>query len=70
MEEGDEMLQCRDCNAEFAFTVGEQQFFKEKGFDNKPTRCGVCKVSLPLLSPLALGARRRCLSCRAPQCYH
>ena len=40
VEEGDEMLTCRDCNNEFAFTVGEQQFFKEKGFDNKPTRCG------------------------------
>jgi hypothetical protein len=44
VEEGDEMLTCRDCNNEFAFTVGEQQFFKEKGFDNKPTRCGDCKV--------------------------
>ena len=43
-EEGDEMLECRDCNAQFAFTVGEQEFFKQKGFDNKPTRCADCKV--------------------------
>lgn len=44
MDEGDEMLTCRDCNTEFAFTVGEQEFFKEKGFENKPTRCRDCKV--------------------------
>jgi len=41
----DEALECRDCGAEFCFTVGEQQFYKEKGFDNKPTRCAECKAS-------------------------
>ena len=45
-EEGDEMLTCRDCNSEFAFTVGEQEFFRQKGFENKPTRCSDCKVCL------------------------
>jgi len=45
-EEGeDETLECRDCGAEFCFTVGEQQFYKEKGFDNKPTRCAECKAA-------------------------
>jgi hypothetical protein len=29
-EPEDEMLNCRDCNAEFAFTVGEQEFYKSK----------------------------------------
>lgn len=59
-EEGDEMLECRDCNAQFAFTVGEQEFFKQKGFDNKPTRCADCKVlpPLPSISTCALA----CLS--------
>ena len=45
-EEGeDETLECRDCGAEFVFSVGEQQFFKEKGFDNKPSRCADCKAA-------------------------
>lgn len=45
MDEGDEMLRCRDCDKDFAFTVGEQEFFKQKGFDNKPSRCSECKVT-------------------------
>ena len=34
----DEELECRDCQAKFTFTVGEQEFFAQKGFDNKPVR--------------------------------
>ena len=34
----DETLECKDCGAEFVFTAGEQAFYKEKGFDNKPAR--------------------------------
>jgi hypothetical protein len=41
----DENLECRDCGAEFVFSVGEQAFYKEKGFDNKPTRCAECKAA-------------------------
>jgi hypothetical protein len=36
----------RDCSAvvqDFVFSVGEQKFFAEKGFDNKPSRCKDCK---------------------------
>ena len=32
----DETLECRDCSAEFVFTVGEQEFFKEKGARSYP----------------------------------
>ena len=39
----DKMLNCRDCSAEFAFTEGEQQFYKEKGFENEPVRCPDCR---------------------------
>jgi hypothetical protein len=39
----DEQLKCRDCDADFTFTKGEQEFYKEKGFENKPTRCTECK---------------------------
>jgi hypothetical protein len=41
----DENLECRDCGAEFVFSAGEQAFYKEKGFDNKPTRCAECKAA-------------------------
>lgn len=39
----DKKLICKDCGAEFVFTVGEQEFFKEKGFDNDPVRCLDCR---------------------------
>jgi hypothetical protein len=39
----DKVLQCRDCGVEFVFSVGEQEFYKEKGFDNQPTRCVECR---------------------------
>ncbi len=39
----DKTLICRDCNSEFVFTEGEQEFYKEKGFENEPTRCAACR---------------------------
>jgi len=39
----DEDLSCIDCNNGFVFTIGEQEFFAEKGFTNKPSRCADCK---------------------------
>ena len=30
----DKTLVCRDCGSEFVFSVGEQEFYKEKGFTN------------------------------------
>ncbi len=39
----DETLTCRDCGAEFVFTAGEQEFYKQKGFENKPVRCKTCR---------------------------
>ncbi|MDI9482758.1 MAG: zinc-ribbon domain-containing protein, partial [Bacillota bacterium] len=34
---------CKDCGAEFVFTEGEQEFYKEKGFENEPQRCADCR---------------------------
>lgn len=34
---------CRDCSKEFMFTVGEQEFYEQKGFDNQPNRCVECR---------------------------
>lgn len=39
----DKTLVCKDCGKEFIFTVGEQEFYKEKGFNNEPVRCSSCR---------------------------
>ena len=39
----DKKIICKDCGKEFIFTVGEQEFFKEKGFENDPVRCPECR---------------------------
>jgi hypothetical protein len=39
----DETLTCKDCGQEFTFTAGEQEFYAEKGFQNKPQRCKTCR---------------------------
>ena len=35
----DKTLKCKDCGCDFIFTVGEQDFYAEKGFENEPVRC-------------------------------
>ena len=39
----DKKIICKDCGSEFVFTVGELEFYKEKGFDNEPVRCADCR---------------------------
>lgn len=39
----DKKLTCKDCGKEFVFTVGEQEFYQEKGFTNDPVRCPECR---------------------------
>ena len=39
----DKNLVCKDCGANFVFTVSEQEFFNEKGFTNEPGRCSDCR---------------------------
>lgn len=39
----DKNMTCKDCGVTFTFTVGEQQFYAEKGFTNEPTRCLECR---------------------------
>ena len=41
----DESLTCTDCNAQFTFSAGEQEFFAAKGFQNKPNRCPDCRAA-------------------------
>ncbi len=39
----DRVLKCVDCDADFVFTSGEQQFYHDKNFRNEPKRCKACK---------------------------
>lgn len=39
----DKTIKCVDCGEDFAFTVREQEFYKEKGFNNEPKRCPDCR---------------------------
>ncbi|MBV9646326.1 MAG: zinc-ribbon domain containing protein [Candidatus Eremiobacteraeota bacterium] len=41
----DETLTCTDCGRTFTFTRGEQEFFAQKGFTNKPNRCTDCRAA-------------------------
>ena len=41
----DKNLTCKDCGASFIFTESEQDFYREKGFTNEPTRCPDCRAA-------------------------
>lgn len=41
----DQTLVCRDCNQEFVFTVGEQEFYASRGLTNTPGRCPACRAA-------------------------
>lgn len=41
----DQTLICRDCNQEFTFTAGEQEFYASRGLTNNPTRCPSCRAA-------------------------
>jgi len=32
-----------ECGSKFVFTVGEQEYYKQKGFENEPKRCQACR---------------------------
>ncbi|MEK7330926.1 MAG: cold shock domain-containing protein [Candidatus Eisenbacteria bacterium] len=39
----DRLIKCVDCGEEFTFTVGEQEFYRDHGLTNAPTRCKNCR---------------------------
>lgn len=39
----DKSLICRECGGEFVFTIGEQEFYAERGFETEPVRCPDCR---------------------------
>ncbi|MGP6156706.1 MAG: zinc-ribbon domain containing protein [Vulcanimicrobiaceae bacterium] len=40
----DKTLTCKDCGTGFVFSVRDQQFYAEKGFENEPQRCRDCRT--------------------------
>jgi len=40
----DKTLVCRDCGKDFTWTASEQEFYKQKGFENEPVRCASCRA--------------------------
>src|SRR5690348_2690296 len=41
----EQTLTCRDCGQQFAFTVGEQEFYASRGLTNTPGRCPECRAA-------------------------
>ncbi|MBI4022635.1 zinc-ribbon domain containing protein [Candidatus Berkelbacteria bacterium] len=39
----DQTLTCRDCNENFVWSSGEQEFYAQKGL-SQPTRCKACRA--------------------------
>lgn len=39
----DKTIICKDCSTNFVFSEREQDFYKEKGFENEPQRCPECR---------------------------
>ena len=39
----DKVIVCKDCGKEFTFTVRDQEFYKEKGYEHEPVRCRDCR---------------------------
>lgn len=44
MELKDKKIVCKDCGIAFDFTVRDQKFYAENGFNNEPQRCKDCRM--------------------------
>ena len=40
----DKTIVCKDCGKEFIFSIRDQEFYKEQGFQNEPVRCRECRA--------------------------
>ena len=71
----DVMIQCIDCAEPFAWTGGEQAFYRDKGLENPPKRCKPCKKAktrrLELIEKAKITGKRhvievktQCAKCR------
>ncbi len=39
----DKTIACVDCNQDFIFSAGEQEFYAQRGLTNEPRRCPDCR---------------------------
>jgi len=53
----DKNLTCKECGRPFLFTVRDQQFYAEKGFQNEPQRCRDCRGARKAPGQSSAGAR-------------
>jgi CxxC-x17-CxxC domain-containing protein len=53
----DKNIACKDCGASFVFSVRDQQFYAEKGFENEPQRCRECRGARKTQRSSPAGAR-------------
>lgn len=65
----DQTLYCRDCNQEFVFTVGEQEFYASHNLMNTPTRCPSCRAARKGQSGGSYGSARGSSSRESRQMY-
>jgi len=49
------VLICKDCGNNFDFSVRDQQFYLEKGFENEPQRCRDCRSARKTQRPAGSG---------------
>jgi endogenous inhibitor of DNA gyrase (YacG/DUF329 family) len=40
----DKIIKCIECAQDFAWTVGEQEFYQQKGL-KPPVRCPICRAA-------------------------
>ncbi len=41
----DKTMTCKDCGAQFIWTMGEQTFYQERGLLHEPARCPECRAT-------------------------
>ena len=63
MDFQDKTLRCRDCNAAFVFTAGEQGFYLEKGLMNEPQRCPDCRANRRRERTTGVGREETAITC-------
>ena len=40
----DKIIKCQDCQQDFPWTIGEQEFYTQKGL-KPPSRCPICRAA-------------------------
>lgn len=64
----DKALTCKDCGKEFIWTVSEQEFYQQKGFENAPVRCPDCRALKKAKMGNAQGRQRQLFEITCSQC--